>query len=208
MRKRSKKQFCFNGHDLFIIGKDKQGHCNQCRRDYDKARHTRQNRTQFCPKGHDKDILGRTGHGRCKECARLRRIANKKEKAIYDKIYLGLNRDKILKRGKEYYATHRETSLEQSKQYAIDHPEVARRAKLKNKINRKSRIPKFGQKGIKEFYDNCPIDMVVDHIIPLCGKKISGLHVIWNMQYLTPKQNSKKGNKWDGTLKNRGWGNK
>jgi 5-methylcytosine-specific restriction endonuclease McrA len=58
--------------------------------------------------------------------------------------------------------------------------------------------------GLPDDHEN----MVVDHIIPLCGKKISGLHVIWNMQYLTPKQNSKKGNKWDGTLKNRGWGNK
>ncbi len=49
-------------------------------------------------------------------------------------------------------------------------------------------------KEIETFYRNCPEGYEVDHIVPLQGKNIKGLHVIWNLQYLEKSANRKKSN--------------
>tara|TARA_R100001086_G_scaffold248403_1_gene185305 strand:+ start:1473 stop:1976 length:504 start_codon:yes stop_codon:yes gene_type:complete len=54
---------------------------------------------------------------------------------------------------------------------------------------------------IQEIYRNCPEGHQVDHIIPIKGKKLingewthilCGLHVPWNLQYLTVEENRLK----------------
>jgi hypothetical protein len=66
---------------------------------------------------------------------------------------------------------------------------AARRGRSKNAT------PLWADKtAIKKVYENCPSGFHVDHIIPLKGKNVSGLHVEYNLQYLTAHENHVKGN--------------
>ncbi len=62
---------------------------------------------------------------------------------------------------------------------------------------RKQAFPVWANKErIAEFYRNCPEGHHVDHIVPLQGKNVCGLHVETNLQYLTAVENRRKSNKF------------
>lgn len=74
----------------------------------------------------------------------------------------------------------------------------------------KDRTPKWVDLNeILDFYAKCPRGYHVDHIVPLRGlidgRPVTGLHVLWNLQYLTPEENLKKKNRIsEATLENLG----
>jgi hypothetical protein len=82
--------------------------------------------------------------------------------------------------------------------YTKNNPGKTKAKGAKRRTSKLQRTPKYADlKAIEQFYINCPPGMEVDHIIPLQGKLVSGLHVLSNLQYLTPEANRSKGSKFD-----------
>lgn len=98
------------------------------------------------------------------------------------KEYRDINSDKI----KTLKSLHQKAN---SAQYA--HSSAKRRAQ---KLNATPSWANLNQ--IKQIYLQCPKGYQVDHIIPLQGELVSGLHVESNLQYLKPEDNLSKGNRF------------
>lgn len=56
-----------------------------------------------------------------------------------------------------------------------------------------------------KIYKNCPKEYEADHTQSLIGRGVCGLHVPYNLQYLTKQDNRIKGNSFDGTVENISW---
>lgn len=101
----------------------------------------------------------------------------------------------LLQQNRESYVKCREERCARSRNYAKERP-AENRERSNAARYMSTRVPAWAdRKAIQEFYRNCPPGMVVDHVLPMKGKHVCGLHVLENLQYLTPLENSVKGMK-------------
>ncbi len=137
-----------------------------------------------------------------KRVQRLQRkwyLKNKeKVKLAANESYLR-NKEKVLTRHKNNYINNPSKILEGNKRCMQNNPGAKNYYEMKRRAARLKQTPKWLTKDhikeMKTIYDTCPKGFHVDHIIPLNGREVRGLHVPWNLQHLPAAQNCSKGNK-------------
>jgi len=108
------------------------------------------------------------------------------------------NREKERKQSEEWHANNLERAHKTASQWKKSNPGRTKSYKAKQRAAKISRTPTWSEVAdIQNFYDGCPESSQVDHAIPLQGQKVSGLHVLKNLQYLSAEENQRKHNKFD-----------
>jgi hypothetical protein len=135
------------------------------------------------------------------ECAECRRIMDAR---LYNE-----NVAKRNMQAKLYKESRKEYVSMLSKKWKENNRALVRATMVKRHAAKLQRIPKWADlDAIEQVYKDCEIINVlsrmyggeefhVDHIIPMQGENVSGLHVFENLQIITATENLTKGNRWE-----------
>lgn len=118
------------------------------------------------------------------------------------KAYREQNKEQLAKAVNAWHARNREHKIQYGKQYrAKNREKVLAADKHKNTVRQRliggQAIARFYADEVRAIYRACPPGCHVDHIVPLKGKTVCGLHIPINLQYLTATENMRKGGRFD-----------
>lgn len=117
--------------------------------------------------------------------------------------YYWRNHDSEKESNRIWYANNTEYYLDYKKRFRQENPEKGLYYNAMYRVRKKDRTLLGFEDEIKEIYQKAfelrsqGDNVHVDHIIPLCSKSVSGLHVPWNLQIIPAEENVRKSNKFE-----------
>ena len=156
-----------------------------------------------CKRGHFAPRV--TATGTCTECRRILEASRyhahpektkQRVKAKYTK-----NAETLRQKRRDWYYQNieaaRAEAIPRSREWRKNNPGHRNALSRSYMLTKIKRTPAWANnKAIVEFYKACPKGYHVDHIVPLRGKQVSGLHVENNLQYLPAMENLRKANRY------------
>lgn len=129
--------------------------------------------------------------------------AKKDEKLQATSIWREKNREHVNNYSKNYREIHREKTRQSSKQSKIKNRALHTSLERKRLAVKLNASPKWMSKNdlncilniykmARRIQDKSGVIMAVDHIVPLQGKTVCGLHVPWNLRIVSRSENSIK----------------
>lgn len=127
---------------------------------------------------------------------------NKEKVKEYQQRYREKHKEAIQERHKKWVDNNKEANKEHKKKWEESNKGKVRAKNSRRRVRKVSATIEGFNSEISEIYEDCSLLCLVtgdyyevDHIVPLQGKTVCGLHVPWNLQILHRKDNRSKGNK-------------
>lgn len=158
-----------------------------------------------CRRGHVAER--KTKSGNCVSCQDDDRLLYKEWQKHANQLWRLKNPEYNKIKLKEWRLRHPDKKKLYNKKWKSNHPEACRGYCAKRRAMLLNRSPNWlsetDKQEISLFYKKARnfelitgIPHEVDHIVPLNGEHVSGLHVPWNLQILTKSNNRKKSNRY------------
>ncbi len=152
---------------------------------------------RICKKHPDFEGLRIVQSGGCVQCADLIAQANKKARRLADPEFRERERLSRIRR-KDTSPGAKAEKARKAREYNRSNPHIMNAVQAKYKLAKKNRVPPWADlTAIREIYRQAAErGLTVDHVIPLQGELVSGLHVENNLQLLPGSVNFSKENKF------------
>lgn len=148
----------------------------------------------------------------CKDCRRIKvreyDKKNREKKKRYMKEYVAKNLPALQESRREYHKSNRGRILAYQKSWRENNPDKVAEARFSRRDNFQKANPswltdemKAEIKAVYAHAKDCQCvtgeEYEVDHIVPIKGSDLCGLHVPWNLQVLPKDVNRAKSNRYD-----------